>query len=130
MVTNSKLDEAIQSISDLISDYEKKLNYCRNFIKILKSEKKFNEKSGDGPNLVLNAKEEIREAIIGFFNDENANGSLSQIEGYLKDKGYKGYSKKGLSHSIGTMLNRDPIFIRTKDSKYCRLREYSMLQEE
>ena len=44
MVTNSKLDEAIQSISDLISDYEKKLNHCRNFIKILKSEKKFNEK--------------------------------------------------------------------------------------
>ena len=73
----------------------------------------------------LNSKEEIESAINEFFHDHRNAATTVEIEKSLKSKGYVGYSKKGLIHSIGTILNRSSQFYCVNDNKYSHLKTYA-----
>ena len=81
--------------------------------------------SENNHDLDLNSKVEIESAINEFFHDHRKAATTVEIEKSLKSKGYVGYSKKGLIHSIGTILNRSSQYYCVNDNKYSHLKTYA-----
>ena len=115
MQKNDYIQEAIESIKKARDKCTKELNRLDDVLEILENDEPKRPSSQvleDVSN--LNTKEEIHDGIMDYFYNVNSEGTLGEIEEYLRNKNYVGYSKKGLPHGIGIILNRDPKFCMYK----------------
>ena len=131
MKNSPKFDELIVYFEKKVKEYEDKISRYKMMVHILSEEtnNKIADHESDDSSF-LNSREEVRNGILDFFNNHQSRATTTQLERFLKSKDYIGHSKRGLKHSIGTILNKDSSFYRIKNSKDRSLREYAFRSME
>ncbi len=120
-------ESVIDSLNKKVKFYEQRALAFKTVVEALEEEKNKDEKTllKNNLNYAPNSKMETESAIREFFHDHKYAATTAEIEKSLKSKGYVGYSKKGLKHSIGIILNKTSHFYCVDDNKYNHLKTYA-----